>query len=209
MGSTLDFISATMADAISPKLRRPVEDIIYETIDRKQIPTRTDFSELRNIVNSLRSQSTNSTRGISKLKDGLDEIEESIHDLQTQVVDLSSVVSQLQNENELLRSGTTPDLTEIIKRLDALENQTVTSRPVTSASGTPCRVDGCTSNARGFGFCSRHYAKWRRGTLPGYVSYEATVTVNGQTIQVDESLKGHPFSVVDENIVIGDLTIPV
>ena len=80
MGSTLDFIGATLADALSPQFRRPVEDIIYETIDRKQIPTRTDFTELRNTINSLRSQSTGAQKGIEKLKNGLDDIEESIHD---------------------------------------------------------------------------------------------------------------------------------
>ena len=78
MGSTLDFIGATLADALSPQFRRPVEDIIYETIDRKQIPTRTDFTELRNTINSLRSQSTGAQKGIEKLKNGLDDIEESI-----------------------------------------------------------------------------------------------------------------------------------
>ena len=30
MGSTLDFLGATIADALSPRFRRPVEDIIYE-----------------------------------------------------------------------------------------------------------------------------------------------------------------------------------
>ena len=71
MGSARDFIAATVADAIAPSFRRPVEDIIYETLDRRQIPTRTDFKELRDITNTLRSQTTGATNGIKKLKEGL------------------------------------------------------------------------------------------------------------------------------------------
>ena len=47
---------------LAPTLRRPVEDIIYETLDKRQVPTRTDFKELRDLVNLLRDKS-GSTQG--------------------------------------------------------------------------------------------------------------------------------------------------
>ncbi len=55
MSSSRDFVAATFADALLPILRRPVEDVIYETIDTRQIPTRTDFTEIRDLVNQLRA----------------------------------------------------------------------------------------------------------------------------------------------------------
>jgi hypothetical protein len=29
-----------------------------------------------------------------------------------------------------------------------------------------CKLEGCSSEVVGKGYCSRHYAKWRRGALP-------------------------------------------
>ena len=68
MGTTKDFITATIADAFAPSIRRPVEDIIYDTLDRRQIPTRTDFRELRDLVNQLRAQSTGSANATKRSK---------------------------------------------------------------------------------------------------------------------------------------------
>ena len=61
MGSTKDFVAATVADAMLPWFRRPVEDVIYETIESD--PNRTDFKEIRDLVNNLRGQMTGATGG--------------------------------------------------------------------------------------------------------------------------------------------------
>jgi len=29
-----------------------------------------------------------------------------------------------------------------------------------------CKLEGCSAEVVGKGYCSRHYAKWRRGSLP-------------------------------------------
>ena len=216
MGSTMDFLGATIADALSPRFRRPVEDIIYETIDRKQIPTRTDFTELRNTIGSLRSQSTGAQKGIEKLKAGLDDVEEAIHDLNTQVVDLQSLVQQLQAENDALKSQLTATssqdksqsqspseaqidsdtLASILDRLDALEAEPKnTVNNTASKASASCKVEECSSKVRAGGFCSRHYNKWRRGTLDGFVSYESTVVIGDKVVSVDESLKGLAYTV--------------
>ncbi len=222
MGSTMDFLGATIADALSPRFRRPVEDIIYETIDRKQIPTRTDFTELRNTIGSLRSQSTGAQKGIEKLKAGLDDVEEAIHDLNTQIVDLQSLVQQLQAANDALQSQLTATsghghgqeesqgksqssseaqidsdtLAAILTRLEALEAEPkATVNKTASKPSASCKVDGCSSKVRAGGFCSRHYNKWRRGTLDGFVSYESTVVIGDKVVSVDESLKGLAYTV--------------
>ena len=65
-----------------------MEDIIYETLDRRQVPTRTDFHELRDIANGLRGQISSSTQGIKQILESekdlmarIDEIEQSIENL--------------------------------------------------------------------------------------------------------------------------------
>ncbi len=223
MGSTMDFLGATIADALSPRFRRPVEDIIYETIDRKQIPTRTDFTELRNTLNSLRSQSTGAQKGIEKLKAGLDDVEEAIHDLNTQVVDLQSLVQQLEADNAALKSqmttasqstdsspGHSDTLAAILARLDALEAipQSPSSSPA-AKTATVCKVSNCTTKVRAGGFCSRHYNKWRRGPLDGFVSYEGTVTIDDKTVSVDKSFKGLPYSVENDTLLVDGKKIDI
>ena len=80
MGVTKDFITATIADALTPTFRRPVEDLIYETLDRRQIPTRTDFKEIRDIVNSLRGQVSGATNGLQQLSVQIEALDASVDD---------------------------------------------------------------------------------------------------------------------------------
>ena len=221
MGSTLDFLGATIADALSPRFRRPVEDIIYETIDRKQIPTRTDFTELRNTINSLRSQSTGANKGIEKLKSGLDDIEESIHDLTTRLSDLESLNKRLTDENAALkttlaeRSPESPSvdsalssevLTDLINRIETLESQTekvfvTKAKPATN--NQVCKAPGCDAPVRASGFCNSHYGKCRRGTLKGFVSFAGFATVDsGEKITVGTELGGLAFTEKDNQIFV-------
>ena len=219
MGSTLDFLGATIADALSPRFRRPVEDIIYETIDRKQIPTRTDFTELRNTINSLRSQSTGAQKGIEKLKSGLDDIEESIHDLTTRLSDLEAQNKRLQTENESLKANVsvqdagTPSssidsdlLAALVKRVETLEakaEKNFVTKTKPAKSSQVCKVEGCNQPVRASGFCNSHYGKCRRGTLPGFVSFAGVATVSsGEKVTVDEAYGGMPFGEEDGKIII-------
>lgn len=221
MGSTLDFLGATIADALSPRFRRPVEDIIYETIDRKQIPTRTDFTELRNTINSLRSQSTGAQKGIEKLKSGLDDIEESIHDLTTRLSDLENQNKRLADENAALRStvaeGTSESTNEdavlssdvlanLINRIETLESQRSSGSITKSKSAKKtltCKVPECNAPVRASGFCNSHYGKCRRGTLPGFVSFAGVATVSsGEKVTVGSELGGLAFTEEDGQILV-------
>ena len=225
MGSTLDFLGATIADALSPRFRRPVEDIIYETIDRKQIPTRTDFTELRNTINSLRSQSTGAQKGIEKLKSGLDDIEESIHDLTNRLSDLEGQNKRLTDENSALKAtlsdwqptvATNVDsadsalnmdaLADLINRIEILESQTqndATPKAKVINSTQACKVPGCDTPVRASGFCNSCYGKCRRGTLRGYVSFAGVATTDsGKKINVGKELGGKAFSEQDGQILV-------
>lgn len=217
MGSTLDFLGATLADALSPRFRRPVEDIIYETIDRKQIPTRTDFTELRNTINSLRSQSTGAQKGIEKLKKGLDDIEESIHELTTQVSDLETELKAVRAENQAMKASapTTetagqpqtfdPSIIEgLIARIEALESKPAAkTTSKTSASAEICKVPGCGSSVRAGGFCNSHYGKCRRGTLKDFVGFGGTaITSAGDKIIVGSEFGGMAYTEEDGNILV-------
>lgn len=154
----------------------------------------------------------------------MDEIEESIHDLQTELVDLKTQVAQLMADNQSLKarladnnsadSFVSTEMQNLLNRLDALENAQATtqsanaSRPDISEDSA-CRVDGCADKPRGKGFCARHYAKWRRGTLKGFVSYDGTVTINKQVITVEQQLIGSPYTITDDGIDVDGHPYPM
>ncbi len=75
MSTTRDFIASTLADMLLPLFRRSTEDAVYETLDKRQVPTRTDFKEVRDLVNSLRGQVTGTSKGIERIMARIDDLE--------------------------------------------------------------------------------------------------------------------------------------
>ena len=82
MGTTRDFIASALADIILPMLRNSTEDAVYETLDKRQVPTRTDFKEVRDLVNSLRGQVSGTSKGIERIVARIDDLEEQITKLE-------------------------------------------------------------------------------------------------------------------------------
>ena len=89
MSTTRDFIESTLADLLLPLLRNSTEDAVYETLDKRQVPTRTDFKEIRDLVNSLRGQVSGTTNGIARLVARIDELEAKIETLEERNEELS------------------------------------------------------------------------------------------------------------------------
>ena len=138
MGVTRDFILATITDAFVPTFRRPMEDIIYETLDRRQIPTRTDFKELRDLSNTLRGQVSGSVKGVRTLADKLEDTEDDLEDtketlsalqknvmqLQKKQEELEQVLQVLQKQQEAQQEHQTL-LSELLVRIQKLEDKTL------------------------------------------------------------------------------------
>ena len=85
MGTTRDFFASGLADTLLPLLRRSMEDTVYETLDDRQVPTRTDFKEVRDLVNALRGQVGGATKGIERVVARLDRLEARIAKLEEAV----------------------------------------------------------------------------------------------------------------------------
>lgn len=164
MGSTKDFVAATVADAMLPWFRRPVEDVIYETIDRRQIPNRTDFKEIRDLVNNLRGQLTGATGGVKRLAETTDELEERLEGVEARLTALESRLAGM----DALEAR----ITALEARPSAATAGLNPAPAPATASAAPavrtCKVDDCGKGVRAKGFCAVHYQRWRRGTLEGF-----------------------------------------
>ncbi|MBN1336887.1 MAG: hypothetical protein JXB39_13095 [Deltaproteobacteria bacterium] len=71
----------------------------------------------------------------------------------------------------------------------------VSSTPAKSADGAVCQVPGCGGVYRSKGFCSPHYQRWRRGTLPGFVRTDGTVPDGARRWKVGVEHAGSPVEV--------------
>lgn len=98
MGSARDFISSSMADALLPALRRSFEDVVYETLDHRQVPTRTDFKDLRDQINGLRGQITGATGGHKKLSEDLEAIDERLGALEGRLASLDERFAEIEQK---------------------------------------------------------------------------------------------------------------
>ena len=150
MSSKRDFAGALLGDALLPFIRRPVEDVIYQTIDDRQIPNRSDFKELRDLANGLRGQLTGATSGVRRLAEQIEALE----------VRLEAIESQLEE-----RPSST-HLDDLVERITARLKEDGWTPPRPTA--TTCKVPGCNEKSRARGFCARHYQQWRRGRLADF-----------------------------------------
>ncbi len=94
MGNARDFFTSSMADALLPSLRRSFEDVVYETLDERQVPTRTDFKELRDQQNALRGQLAGAAGGVKKLSDDVEGLEDKLGALEARITALESAQSR-------------------------------------------------------------------------------------------------------------------
>lgn len=96
MSSTRDFVVSALSDAALPTLKQVLEDVVMETLNAQQVPTRTDFREQRDLLNAMRGQ-VSAAAGTARR-------------LQARVEALEQALEQAQAERDALAA-----------RLDALE----------------------------------------------------------------------------------------
>lgn len=111
MSTTRDFIASALADILLPLLRNSTEDAVYETLDKRQVPTRTDFKEVRDLVNSLRGQVSGTSKGIERLvarigilEDQINALEERSRQLAEASTNANRKVCKVPGCNEPVRS---------------------------------------------------------------------------------------------------------
>ena len=144
MGTSRDFLASTLADAMLPLLRRSMEDLVYETLDGRAVPTRADFKDMRDLVDTLRGQVAGTTSGVKRLAgDG---------------ANVQAHLAAIELRLEALE-----------KRMDAMASGSpVAVEPPPKSQTLFCKVDGCEDRYRSEGFCARHYQQWRRGRLDAF-----------------------------------------
>ena len=78
MGSLKDFASSMTSDLMLPLFRTTLEDVVFDILNEREIPNRTQFGEIRDLVNSLRGPVSSATSSLKKLESRLASLEEKV-----------------------------------------------------------------------------------------------------------------------------------
>ncbi len=56
MGTVRDLVTSSIIDSALPYLRRGLEDVVYEVLDKREVPSRTDFLEQQQAHKRLKAE---------------------------------------------------------------------------------------------------------------------------------------------------------
>jgi hypothetical protein len=135
MAGTREMVANAIADTLLPVFRRPMEDVVYETLDRRDVPTR---PEMRDYVDA-------------SVDPGL----------QKRVLELEAKVAELEARGADLETR----LATLERRPTVAGERRVEPALAPGTQAKACKVRGCTEPHRSRGYCARHYQQWRRGVL--------------------------------------------
>lgn len=75
LGTLREFLGSYASDLVLPAFRNTFEDVVYDVINEREIPNRTQFAEVRDLVNNLRGPVSSATTAIKKLEKRIEAIE--------------------------------------------------------------------------------------------------------------------------------------
>ncbi len=179
MSTARDFVSSTLADGLLPLFQRAFEDVVYETLDKRAVPTRADFKDIRDLVDGLRGQVTGAANGVKRLAEGRGEVQDQIDAINDRLDAITARLDKLSAGPGASNKTAAPKKAAKKKAAPkkaakkkaapkkAAKKKAAPRKRIMNAQKT-CQVRGCKDVVRSKGFCSAHYQSWRRGRLKGF-----------------------------------------
>lgn len=174
----LSMILGPIAERLIPVLQTPVEDIIYEVLDQKGLPTRAEVRDLRN--------------KLDRLEKTLGELSSALENLRTSVDEASEKAAAAAAKADAAPKAA-PAKAADAKAAPAKKAEAKKAAPAKKAAGKKvCRVPDCEKPVRAKGFCGAHYQRFKRGTLVGWVGSDGSTTHEEVRYQVGKEYVGQP-----------------
>jgi len=105
MSSTRDYLRSVVTDAALPLTRQLFEDIVMEVMTDRQIPTRTDFKELRDVVNGMRGKTTSAASAAKKLEKAVAALEARVDALEAENATLKAKLAKPKKKSTRKKSA--------------------------------------------------------------------------------------------------------
>ena len=89
MSSLSDFVFSSASNKLLPYIRSLLEDVVYDALNDREVPNRTDYAELRDLVNKLRAEASSSKNKAKKSLETVNTLQERVEKLEKQLNDLA------------------------------------------------------------------------------------------------------------------------
>ncbi len=172
MSGLFGFVVGGVADRLVPVLQTPVEDIIYEVLDQKGLPTRAEVRDLRNKLDRLEKTLGDLTASLTALKEDADKAAD----------DAARALDAAQNATPKVKAKAAP----------AKKASKAPAKKATAKAASSCKVGECGKAVRARGFCAAHYQRYKRATLDGFVGADGTTVHENVRYRVGEDHAGQP-----------------
>lgn len=96
MSSTRDYVKSVVTDALLPSTRQLLEDVVMEVMNERQVPSRTDFRELRDVVNGMRGKTSSAANGAKKNQKRVEALEARLEALEAERDALAARLDKLE-----------------------------------------------------------------------------------------------------------------
>lgn len=178
----LSMILGPLAERLVPVLQTPVEDIIYEVLDQKGLPTRAEVRDLRNKLDRLEKTLEDLSGTLEKLKSTVDDASERA----------AAAEERAAKAEVAPATGKADEAVEDAPAQEAKADPPPKAAPKKSIGSKVCKVDDCNKSVRAKGLCGAHYQRFKRGTLVGWVGADGTTTHDEVRYRVGTEYVGQP-----------------
>lgn len=183
-------LSALLSAPLAAVLETRIRELAARILDEHDLAEPAEVRELASKVDHARRAVDDLRAEVATLRDALDAVREEVEaddqdDLALRVAGIAAKDDAIAAALDTLRAR----FDQLGRELSGLrrpapapvaaEPTTLAAAPTPAGDDRGCKVSDCDGAHRARGFCGRHYQMWKRGTLPGYVSPDGTVSFDG------------------------------
>jgi hypothetical protein len=171
-----------------PAIQTPVEDIIYEVLDQKGLPTRSEVRDLRNKLDRLEKTIGDLSGAIEGLRGEVEQASAAAARAGAAAARPAAAPAAAKAAPNKVAAKAAPK--KIAAKAapkkaapkkaapkKAAPKKAAPKKTVAKKAGAKtCRSPDCGGDIRAKGFCGKHYMQFKRGTLVGYVGEDGSTT---------------------------------
>ena len=219
MGGFLSIVVGGVADRLVPVMQTPIEDIIYEVLDQKGLPTRSEVRDLRNKLDRLEKTIGDLSGAIDGLRGDVEQASASAERAREAAAATPAPAARKAPAKKAApaapakkaatakakapaKKAAAPKAKAPAKKAAAPAKKAAAgakkakapakkAAPKKAAAGAKsCRFPGCSGGVRAKAFCGKHYMQFKRGTLVGWVGQNGSTMHENVNYKVGESFIG-------------------
>jgi len=157
-----------------PAIQTPVEDIIYEVLDQKGLPTRSEVRDLRNKLDRLEKTIGDLSAALEGLRGEVEQAAVKPAAPVTPAAPKKAAANKAAPKKAAPKKAAPKKAAP--KKAAAKKAAPKKATAKKAAGGKVCRSAACDGTVRAKGFCGKHYMQFKRGTLSGYVGEDGSTT---------------------------------